>query len=246
MAVPGNLIASAALRRARRDAKRRAVLRFLRQHLWSSQDILQQVMGLASRQAAHKALTAMESDQLLRRHTFEALGGRVTLWGITPNGQAHAFDPGIEQPIAAYFEPSRVSEQTIRHQLDLQWLRLRAEAAGWRDWIDGDRITGIGKAGKRPDALATDPRGHLVAVECERTLKSIKRYEQILAFYLRAIHLEKFARVVWVSPTPEISLRVRTILLGIQAVRVAGQRVRVEPERHHRALAFADYSQWPR
>lgn len=245
MGAQRNLIFSSSVREARRDEKRQAVLRFLRQHIWSSGSILQQVMGLCSRQAVHKSLASMERDQLIRRHSFRALGGLVTLWGITPNGQAHAFELGKEQPISACFEPSRVSEQTIRHQLDIQWLRLRAEAAGWHDWVDGDRIRGVVKGGKRPDGVATDTQGRQVAVECERTIKSTQRYQQILVWYLRAIKTGSIARVIWVSPTPEISQRVRTILSGIRVVSVAGQQVRVDPERHHANLLFTHYAEWP-
>jgi hypothetical protein len=240
-----NLLISAEARAERREAKRRAALRFLRQHLWSTQDILQVVMGLNSRQAAHKGLVVFEEAGLIRRHTLDALGGPVTLWGITPHGQACAFHLGTEAPLPAYFEPSRISEQTARHQLDLQRLRLRAEAAGWKDWTDGNRIGDVGKEGKRPDAIVTDPLGRCTAIECERLMKTVKRYERVLAGYLRAIKAGTVARVVWVSPEPEIAARLRAIITGITAVRVGGQRVAIDPIRHHVNLYFTDYEEWP-
>ena len=171
MPSPNNLIASPEARAQRRDSKRMSVLRFLRQHLWSSQAIMQQVLGLASRQATHKTLLTLQEESLVKCHTFKALGGNVTLWGITPHGQAMAFIPGEEVLITTYFEPTRVSEQNIRHQLDLQRLRLKAEAAGWSEWVDGDRLGNISSDGKRPDAIVVDPQGRRTAIECEHSCK---------------------------------------------------------------------------
>jgi len=241
-----HLIAEPSLRAARHEEKRRAVLRFLRQHVWSTQDVLREVIGVASRQAAHKTLLALEAESMVRRHTFDALAGSLTLWGITPHGQALAFEPDSECHIAAYFEPGRVAEPMIRHQLDLQRLRLAAEAAGWSAWTDGDRLGDVGKDAKRPDAIAVDPQGRRTAIECERTIKTTKRYERILVSYLRAIRTKTIDRVVWVSPTENVATRLQTIVTGIRTVTFAGQRVAIEPERHHRALAFAHYGTWPR
>lgn len=240
-----NLMACPVARSQRRLTKRFATLRFLRQQLWSTQEILQEVMSLQSRQATHKTLTQMESEHLLRRYTIQALGGPITLWGITAHGQAMAFLPETERLIPSYFEPSKVSEQNIRHQLDLQKLRIKAEAAGWASWCDGDRIGTVGADNKRPDAIATDPQGRITAVECERTMKTAKRYEAILVSYLRALKAQQISRVIWVCPTPEITLRLKTILLGIKSVRVAGERVAIDSERHHRNLFFVDYGGWP-
>ncbi len=199
---------------------------------------------MASRQATHKTLVQLEGEALLKRHKFKALGGSITLWGITAHGQAMAFYPESEEPYAAYFEPSRISEQNIRHQLDLQKMRLAAERIGWANWTDGSRLGDIPKNGKRPDAIAIDPQGRRTAIECERTIKTRKRYEQILVTYLRAIKSGKVDMVIWVSPTPEISQRLKAIVTGIKSVSIAGQRVTIEPEKHHRNLTFTDYASW--
>ena len=240
-----NLILSPKERSSRREAKRWAVLRFLRQHLWSTQGILQEVMSLQSRQAAHKMLVSLETESIIRRHTFNALGGKITLWGITSHGQGLAFDLINEQPFTTYFEPSKVSEQNLRHELELQYLRLRAEACGWTDWLDGNRIGNIGKNEKRPDAIANDPQGNRTAVECERTLKITRRYSQPLASYLRSIKTGDIARVVWVTPTQELAARLQKIIFSIKTVRVAGQNVAIDPDRHHQHLHFTSYDRWP-
>ncbi len=240
-----NLIMNPQDRKKRQDEKRSLLLRFLRQHIWSTQCILQQVIGLSSRQSAHKFLTSLEQKGLLRRYTYDALGGRVTLWGITYQGQSLAFDLETESLIPAYFEPSRVSQQTIYHQLDLQRLRLVAESNGWQNWQDGDRLVMQDKSQKRPDAIAQDANGHLVAVECERTFKSPKRYELILLEYLKLIKSGAINHVVWVCPAHDMAMRLRKILISITSLKVEGKKVQIEPEKHHIHLHFCAYEVWP-
>lgn len=230
----------------RNEQKQYLVLRFLRESLWSSQDILQIVMNLKSRQAAHKSLKQMERLELVKSHTFQALGGNLKLWGITQHGQSCAFKTEFEIPYSAYFEPSRVSEQLIRHQLDLQKLRVKAEACGWSDWQDGDRLGGLSKSVKRPDAIAiSNKNGKAIAVECERTFKTHKRYEQILLSYLRLIKNKTIDEVVWVSPTHDFSRRLEILIKSIKHLKIAGQIVNIEPEKHHKYIHFCSYDDWP-
>jgi DNA-binding MarR family transcriptional regulator len=240
-----NLIKNHEQRNARVQEKQNLVLRFLRQHLWSTQDILQQILLVSSRQAVHKALTSIESKGYIRRHKYDALGGALTIWGITSQGQAMAFDVDTECPVAAYFEPNRISESVVRHQLDIQRLRLKAEALGWHSWVDGDRLGSSDKERKRPDALAKNKAGILVSIECERTFKSTKRYEQILVNYLKLIKTGEIKEVVWVSPNSEISARLKSIITGIKSVRVNGQDVSIDPTKHHIHLHFCSYQDWP-
>ena len=245
MQATDNLIAQPAFRKARQQEKQDLVLRFLRQHLWSSQLILQSVLGLASRQATHKTLKQMAELGLIKTHIYEALGGKITLWGITINGQALAFNIESEEMVKAYFEPSRISEQNIRHQLDLQKLRVVAERNGWSDWQDGDRLGGLGKNAKRPDAIANDKPGLKVAIECERSFKAGRRYEQILLNYLKIIKAGDVSKVIWVCPTNDFAKRLEVLIKSIKSLKVAGQTIQIEPEKHHKNIYFCSYADWP-
>lgn len=240
-----NLISNPLERSIRQIKKRNSVLRFLRQHIWSSQNILQDVMGLHSRQSAHKSLSQMQHDGLIRSNQYCALGGNLTIWGITAHGQAMAFDSENEELYSVYFEPSRISEQNIRHQLDLQRLRLNAELYGWHSWTDGDRLGELDKKSKRPDAIAKNPQGLLVAIECERTFKTVKRYEQVLVSYLRLLRGGRIASVVWVLPTQDMANRLRLLITSIKFVTVAGQKIQVDPAKHHVNINFCSYADWP-
>lgn len=240
-----NLIVDSTNRKKRKAEKQYLALRFLRQHLWSTQPILQVVLKLHSRQAAHKSLCQMEQAGLVRPHIFNALGGKLTLWGITAHGQVVAFIPEHEEPYSAYFEPSRISEQMMRHQLDLQMIRIKAEALGWENWLDGDRLGNLENDAKRPDATVLNESGLKVAIECERTFKTTKRYEQILLSYLRLIKSGEIKEVVWISPSTDFAKRLEVLIKSIKKLKLAGQIVQIEPAKHHKNLHFCSYEDWP-
>ena len=241
-----NLMASPKERLNRATEKRQQILRFLRQEIWSSQDILGMVMGIRSRTTTHKNLVRLEAEGILKKHTITGLGGgTVALWGITSHGQTMSFDPATEEPISAYFEPGKVAEVTVKHALDLQRLRVIAESAGWHGWINGDRLSNLLKGGKRPDAIVISPDGTKTAIEIERTIKTTKRYEQILASYLMSLKAGEVHQVVWLAPTTEIALRLQAIVFSIRTVTIQKQRFPIDPDKHHARLFFKDYSRWP-
>jgi hypothetical protein len=244
--LPNNLLTSPQERLTRAREKQQKILRFLRQEIWSSQEILGMVMGIQSRTTTHKNLVRLETDGLLKKHTITGLGGgTVALWGITSHGQAMAFDPATETPIPTYFEPGKVAEVTVKHALDLQRLRVIAEFAGWHGWVNGDRMPDLLKGGKRPDAVAISPDGMRTAVEIERTIKTTKRYEQVLASYLMALKAGQVDQVVWLTPTMDIALRLQAIVFSIRSVTIQKQRFSIDPDKHHARLFFKDYSSWP-
>jgi hypothetical protein len=240
-----NLILDATNRINRKAEKQFLVLRFLRQHLWSTQLILQTVLKLQSRQATHKSLCQMQQAGLVKSHVFNALGGKITLWGITAHGQIVAFIPEHEEPYSAYFEPSRISEQMMRHQLDLQMIRIKAEELGWTNWLDGDRLGQLENDAKRPDATVLNESGLKVAIECERTFKTTKRYEQILLSYLRLLKNGVIKEVIWVSPSEDFSKRLKVLITSIKKLKVAGQFIQIDPNKHHANLYFCTYEDWP-
>lgn len=235
------LISSPAVRAARTASKRHALLRFLRRNYYTTAEIAGLVMGIGSRQGVHTTLAAMERDDLLRHETVEANGRKWTIWGITSHGQALAFNPYAgEQPESKYFEVGRVGLTVLAHTLDLQRISIQVESAGWTDWQLGDRIEKWQADVSRPDALTTSPQGSRVAIECERTIKTVKRYEVVLADRLQAIKRGQFQRCVWLCPTRELAVRLQAIITGIKDVVVAGSRVPIQ-ERHLALLAFGGY-----
>ena len=232
-------------RTVRVQAKRRAALRWLRDEIWSTPEILGQVMGLTARQGVYQTLSKMERDGFLASADiliFRKSTQRIV--GITSHGLAHAFDADEPLQRRPTFEPSKVKLTTLQHEVDIQKLRLQAEKAGWTSWMPGTRL-GTSKGGiNRPDATVLDSEQTVVAVEVERTIKSLKRYEVILSQYLQAIAKGEYGRVIWVCPTPDLTARLRRVVLSIKAVPVNGKKIALEP-RHYQLLAFLPYSNWP-
>ncbi len=244
-AAKDSLLATPAARRAQRKQVDWKLLRFLREHIYSTLPILQQVAGYQSSQGIRQAMQRLEELELVRHHVLTGPGQRLVFYGITHTGQGMAFDLATELPVGTAFEPSKLAYSTIPHHLDLQFLRVKAEAAGWTQWKHGDRLGIVDRDGKRPDAVARDPLNRRVAIECERTLKAPQRYKAILSNYLQAIRAGNFARVVWISPTEDTMRRVQKIILSIERVPVAGKQVLIDPARHHQNLEFISYQEWP-
>lgn len=232
-------------RDARRAERQWQVLRFLRDELWSAAPILGEVMGIATPQGTHKALVALERESVIARASIPVVGRRpLTAWGITSHGQALAVDLDTDEvPVESYFEPSRISATTVEHHLAIQRLRIKAERAGWQEWIPGTRLGACARNEKRPDAVGIDPTAARVAVELERTIKTPKRYAAIMSGYLQAIKRGTYARVDYVCPTADLAARLQRIIHGIKAVPVKRERVALQPQ-HYRVFRFADMEGW--
>lgn len=231
--------------RARAEAvatKRRAILRFLRDETWSIPEVLGQVAGIASRQGIHATLKAMERDELVRSHSMPIAGRRaLPTWGITPHGLAFAWDDAEDMEDRPRFEPSRVTLSRVPHQIDLQRARLAAEAAGWTDWQRGERL-GFSPP-TRPDAIAVNPSGVVLAIEVERTIKTRARYQQILAQHLEAIRGNRWQGVIYLSPAgmPD---RLRRVVEGVEYILQDGQRLALS-DSHRRRFRFMALDDFP-
>ena len=233
------LINSYQQRCARAQSKREVVLRFLRDETWSNLTNLAGVLDL-SEPAAFKTLQQLERDGFLLRYKVTAL--RLSLWGITPQGLAFAWTENETMQIRSYFEPSKLSVMTIAHYLDIQRARLIAEAAGWTNWIPGNRLPKDIK--KRPDAVATNPEGQTIAIELELSIKTLKRYEAIFAIYLQMMKRDEYAKVHYVCPEAKFAPRLIRMFELIKAVPVAGERVPITEKHRARFPVYAlDY--WP-
>ncbi len=237
-----------AARKERTAEKRRAVLRLLRDEIYTTREVVQELLGVAPT-PAKMTLSAMVRDGLLRMEQVQCPNGwKPFLWGITAHGQALAFDEG-EQPMDRVFEPGRVGLTVVKHTITIQLARLRAERQGWKNWQSGDRLAKWEKDQGRPDAIATSPTGEVVAVEVELTMKTTKRYESVLFDRLRQIKAEHFAKVVWLSPDLDTSRRLESIIKNIREFdrEHAGvkQHVIIDPDRHHPCLKFMAIENWP-
>jgi hypothetical protein len=233
----------AAERAVRVAEKLRATLRFLREEIWTDYKNLGQLLGV-NPAATYRTVSSLAKTEIIRIERVPIVGGTVVLIGITHHGQAIAANVG-ERVMDKVFIPGRVSATYFRHTLDIQLLRIKAERAGWTSWVNADRVEKWPEGQARPDAFVMDLRGRRIAVECERTIKSPKRYNQILNVWLQAIRRGDVQRVVWVSPSEMIRDRLRQLITSITHVEVNGQKVLIPKDRFEN-IEFLTYAEWPK
>jgi hypothetical protein len=221
--------------------KRTLLLDWLKGEGFSTTQILCQVLSLKDR-ATRLTLDRMAQEGLIEQHEVSGLGGSIRIWGITPHGAAVAVDPN--NPDFSYFEPGRLSPSTIQHALAVQQVRLEFSRRGWTQWQTDRQCHQLEASNgwlKIPDAVAMDPQGKLVAIEVERTFKTLKRYQAILANYLRMAAQQKIDRVEYVCPLPGMASKLELMFCSIKTVPVQGQVVAIKPE-HLDRFTFTDFS----
>lgn len=223
----------------RRTLRHQQVLTFLRDETWSSAAVIREVMQCSPTQVT-KTMQQLAKLRLVARHYVEE--SSMAIWGITPHGLAHAWINVDEMEARPHCEPSRMSALAVPHHLDVQLARLRAERAGWSDW-KRDALLPKGMA-KRPDAIATDQQGNMVAVEVERHIKTLKRYESVLAAYLQAMRRGELSMVHYVTPSSALAERLKRVLGLVQAVPVMGQRVPLT-DKHRSRFVITSLTEWP-
>lgn len=236
-------------RKARTEQKRRLILRFLRTEIFSTPAVLSELIGTADPRTITRTANALARDGLVVREVVTIGWRNVHLIGITPHGQAMAWRPDDGEPlIEKVFERGRVGLTLIDHTLDLQRLRIRLSRAGWKGWTNADQIAPSARANaavqskayKRPDALVRHPSRGVIAIECERSIKSRKRYQAIIESHLAGIKTGQFSEVVWTCPTPELATALRKVLESIEYVRVQGNSTKLGPDERAKLLV-TDY-----
>lgn len=233
------LIKSYEERMARRAARHGLVLCFLRDETWSSSPVLTELLG-GSAALTSKTMSQLEQQGYVVRHQAEPL--RQLLWGITPHGLAHAWDEDGQIQIRPYFEPSKLSPLAVPHHLDTQYARLKAQRAGWSGWTP-EALLPRGLA-KRPDAVVLATDGRKVAVEIERHVKTIKRYEAIFSAYLQAIRRGEYDEVHYLVPDRKFAVRLRRVFGLVTSVSVIGERVQLT-EKHKARFIVSALQDWP-
>jgi hypothetical protein len=221
--------------------KREKILKFLRDEIWTTSAVLQKLLGFKTIQAANQTLQRMEKEDTVRRHVVGSSMIKANIWGITPHGLALSFSAGEEYEHRPTFEPSKLTISRIPHQIELQIARLKAEEAGWQNWVRGERL-GF-EVDMRPDAVVVANDGAKVAIEYERTIKTRKRYQQIIVNHLKKIKEGAWSRCVYVCPD-SLALKLQRVFDSIDYVVVNKERV-VLTEAHRRRFSFVDISNFP-
>ncbi|OGT14608.1 MAG: hypothetical protein A3F73_09310 [Gallionellales bacterium RIFCSPLOWO2_12_FULL_59_22] len=236
---------------ARRNEKRARLLEFLRTETFTTREIAGEVLQL-QRHATTKTLDMMLKEELIKAHAVEGVMWKTTVYGITVHGAATASEPGED---FVWFSPGRLCASTLAHDLWIQKNRLRAEKAGWTNWSPERALrraiatefqitNGVSPWLKVPDALAKNPSGEVIAIEVERTIKSPKRYQQVIFAYLSMIKKGLISRVEYVCVSPTVFKRLPGIFDRIEFVYHAGEKLKIE-EKHRAKFSFHSANNWP-
>lgn len=223
--------------------KRRLIIQWLKSELYSSADILSAVIGLKG-QGAHNTLKAMERDGLLRSEQLPTGSKMQQIYGLTPHAAALESDIALGN-IVPYFESSKVSPWTLQHSLSIQKLRLQLEADGWQNWASDRDCRRLGQAEKWlkvPDSIAVSPDGQRVAIEVERSFKTLKRYPDIMAAYLQAIKQGQFAGVDYWCVGSVTATKMQEIFYSIKQIKIKGQLVDLQPH-HYQQFNFFNFKE---
>jgi len=99
---------------------------------------------------------------------------------------------------------------------------------------------------KRPDAIATNTNteDQIVAIEPERSIKTLKRYEAIFAIYLQMMKRDEYAKVHYVCPDASFAPRLVRMFELIKSVPIAGERAPITEKHRARFPVFA-LDNWP-
>lgn len=191
-----------AARYERCDEKRNLILRFLRENIYTTREVVAELLGTAAT-PAKAALARLQSEGLV--YLAEPLFGhsrkKYSLWGITAEGQALAFNPEDEYPLERYFNPEEIDETRIGEEIALQLVCVRAKNSGWSDvvrFIENNRF-GI---------YATSPEGSRARIEMNYSFCSADHYRSGGRFN----NSSHFDQKVWITETKESAQRLDRIL----------------------------------
>lgn len=212
-----------ATRMARHTEKTLLVLQFLREETWSSTHVLSKLLEVAY-STTHKLLKRMSEAQLIKSTPVFIAGlrgaTRVVLHGITHHGLAMSCPLNTTTEIGRAWEPSKISPLFVPHQLELQAARLRAQKLGWQAWTPARLLSGKGLP-KLPDAEALCPDGLQVAIELERNIKSLRRYEVVIGSYIFVIkQQQRWQRIDYLCPSTDFSIRLAQAFSRVEQIRI--------------------------
>lgn len=221
-----HLIADPAERKARAEMKRRRVLRFLRDEIWTTTDVVADLLGVGYA-GAHAVLKAMQKSGLTNSAELFIPGHRGVvksrLHGVTAQGLAFAWDLDEEPERCQPWEPSKTNPLFVPHQIATQKIRVRAERSGWGNWRSARSLMRHGLP-KVPDGEVISPEGEAVAIEMEREIKTDRRYEAVVGAYVSQMKSDqRWCRVDYLCPDAGFAARLARVFGRLSQLRLEGR-----------------------
>jgi len=230
-------------RKQKQEANQRKVLRFLRDEIWSETEVLHRLLGYRAKTRTNRTLEKMLFEGCLKQHEMTIYRkATFVLWGLTDHGLALAFDDDEAFEERSLFYPSRVALPLIPHQLEMQSIRLQTENAIDCQWIPGQCMGSKKEQEKKPDALLRF-QNQSIAIEVERTVKSTKRYIDVLKYHLLARKQGRWSHIVYLSEKENIRDRIEAAFRRIESVEHQGVLLNVTDD-YFKPFSFLTYEEW--
>ncbi len=188
---PANLIISSKLPHAQKmaifESRKRKVLRFLLEENYSSLENLAILTNTPKQTMLRLTKHLCEINYLTKVDVNIGLSRPISVFQPTNTGIMFAMLENEEIPELR--EISKVNAATIYHDLKLQQIRFKLEAQGYHSFQSSWQLTKIlrkrqEKVPKIPDYTCMNPQGDKIAIEYERTIKTKKRYQEIIGQYM--------------------------------------------------------------
>ncbi len=169
------------------ESRKRKVLRFLLEENYSSLENLASLTKTPKQTVMRLTKHLCEISYLTKVEVNIGLARPISVFQPTNTGIMFAMLENEELPELR--EISKVNAVTIYHDLKLQQIRLKLEAEGYTKFQSSWQLTKIlrkrnEKVPKIPDYTCINPQGDKIAIEYERTIKTKKRYQEIIGQYL--------------------------------------------------------------
>ena len=210
---------------AHREAK---VLSFLLCEKFTTASIIHQLLDLKTLRSVRKLVQRMVQKGLVYKHDVSP---NFSVFGITNEGIIKAQKDLNKIEVWSYFEPSKINYLTVNHALDIQKVHIACINLGL-DFTLGKELGSRAKADKIPDAII-DFNGKKICIEVERTMKTKRRYQNVIAHYMDEVILKKVNQVLYVCPTESVRHQIKKVFGSI-----ATFPLKNDPRK--RSVAFAE------
>ena len=198
------LITSKAERYQRNYEKMATVIQFLKQEGYTDFENLMLLLKYKGKNPLYRLINKLVALGYIHKHEFEFQTGKISIWGITDLGLTQNIQD-INEDFRA-FDPYRVKFGTLEHKLMNQKAQIYLQRNGWTNWRNADQHSFRKQydVEHRPDAIITAPNGFTIAIETERTLKTVSRYRAILKSHVLAQKKKYWSAVFYVVPNDNI------------------------------------------
>jgi len=230
-------------RKAKAEENKRKILRFLRDETWTTLEVLSTLLDYKYPHGASRILNSMQRAEMVKSSKV-SIPQTVNIWGITSHGLAMSYDDGEPMEERPVFEPSRITISTLIHRIEIQKTRLKGERSGWSDWFNGSHL-GF-KGTYRPDAIFTRPDGVRVAIEVERTIKTKKRYADIIGKHVSEIASTNpsWIGVYYLVPDKVHQNRLEALFSSVEVINVSGSQAPFN-DAYRKRFKFMTFDDFP-